>query len=449
MRAIDIIAKKRDGHHLTAEEIDFFVQGFSRGEIPDYQAASLLMAIYLKGMDVQETAHLTMSIAHSGRMLDLSPIAPLVVDKHSSGGVGDKTTLVVAPLVAATGLPVGKISGRGLGFTGGTLDKLESIPGFKADLSADEFIATLRDCGIVVVGQTADMVPADGKFYALRDVTATVSNISLIASSIMSKKIASGANAIVLDVKVGLGAFIHTRKEAMALAHTMVNIGQALGRRVTAVISDMDQPLGRAVGNALELKEAIDTLHGHGPADFLEHCLVIASQMLILAERVRGTQEARKLLLHELDSGHAWRKFHDWIAGQGGDEAFITDPTLLPQATFIEHLSSPRSGYIVGLNAMEVGLATVLIGGGRTRKGDRIDHAVGVVLANKIGDYVKKGEPLLTIHANDEQKLTEAKRRLLDAYSWSDEPVERPLLIHEIISDESQSSKSKIQSSMR
>jgi len=267
MRAIDIIAQKRDGHHLTAEEIDFFVQGFTQGEIPDYQAASLLMAIYLKGMDAQETTYLTMSIARSGRMLDLSPIAPIVVDKHSSGGVGDKTTLVVAPLVAATGLPVGKISGRGLGFTGGTLDKLESIPGFKADLSADEFMATLRDCGIVVIGQTADMVPADGKFYALRDVTATVSNISLIASSIMSKKIAGGANAIVLDVKVGRGAFMHTKEEALALAHTMVDIGKALGRRVAAVISDMNQPLGRAVGNALELKEAIDTLHGHGPAD--------------------------------------------------------------------------------------------------------------------------------------------------------------------------------------
>jgi len=434
MRAIDIIAKKRDGHHLTAEEIDFFVQGFSRGEILDYQAASLLMAIYLKGMETQETTNLTMSIARSGRMLDLLPIAPIVVDKHSSGGVGDKTTLVVAPLVAATGLPVGKISGRGLGFTGGTLDKLESIPGFKADLSADEFIVTLRDCGIVVVGQTADMVPADGKLYALRDVTATVSNISLIASSIMSKKIAGGANAIVLDVKVGRGAFMHTKEEALALAHTMVDIGKALGRRVAAVISDMNQPLGRAVGNALELKEAIDTLHGYGPADFIEHCLIIAGQMLLLANRAPDAQEARKLLLHELDSSRAWHKFRDWIAGQGGDTAYIDDPSLLPQATIVEPLPSPHSGYIAGLDAMEVGLTVALLGGGRARKGDIIDHSVGIVLAKKIGDYVKRGEPLLAIHANDEQKLADAKQRLLDAYSWSEEPVERPPLIHQIIS---------------
>ena len=434
MRAVDIIAKKRDGHRLTAEEIDFFVQGFTQGEIPDYQAASLLMAIYMRGMNGRETADLTMSMARSGKMLDLSSIAPLVVDKHSTGGVGDKTTLVVAPLIAATGLPVGKISGRGLGFSGGTLDKLESIPGFKANLSTGEFMATLRDRGIVVVGQTADMVPADGKFYALRDVTATVSNISLIASSVMSKKIASGANAIVLDVKVGLGAFMHTREEAAALAHTMANIGQALGRRVAAVISNMNQPLGRAVGNALELKEAIATLHGHGPTDFLDHCLAIAGQMLLLADHAPDAQEAHELLLRELDSGRAWRKFRDWIMGQGGDAAFVDDPSLLPQATFIEPLPAPRSGYVAGLDAMEVGLTAALLGGGRAHKGDPIDHAVGVVLAKKIGDHVEKDEPLLTIHANDEQKPTDARRRLLDAFSWSDEPVERPPLIHEIIS---------------
>jgi pyrimidine-nucleoside phosphorylase len=434
MRAVDIIARKRDGHPLTAEEIDFFVQGFTCGEIPDYQAAALLMAIYLKGMNTRETADLTMSMARSGRMLDLSSIAPLVVDKHSSGGVGDKTTLVVAPLVAATGLPVGKISGRGLGFTGGTLDKLESIPDFKADLSAEEFMATLRDCGIVVVGQTADMVPADGKFYALRDVTATVSNISLIASSIMSKKIAGGANAIVLDVKVGRGAFMHTKEEALALAHTMVDIGKALGRRVAAVISDMNQPLGWAVGNALELKEAIATLHGHGPADFLEHSLTVAGQILILANRVPDAQEAHDLLLHQLESNRAWHKFREWIVGQGGDESYIDDPTILPQATIVEPLPSPRSGYVAALDAMEVGLTAALLGGGRARKGDIIDHSVGVVLAKKIGDYVEKGESLLAIHANDEQKLADAKQRLLDAYSWSDEPVERLPLIHQIIS---------------
>jgi pyrimidine-nucleoside phosphorylase len=430
MRAVDIIAKKRDDHPLTAREIDFFVQGFTRGDIPDYQAASLLMAIYLRGMNEQETADLTMSMARSGKLMDLSTIAPLVVDKHSTGGVGDKTTLVVAPLVAATGLPVGKISGRGLGFSGGTLDKLESIPGFKANLSTEEFMATLRDHGIVVVGQTADMVPADGKLYALRDVTATVSNISLIASSIMSKKIAGGANAIVLDVKVGLGAFMHTREEAIALAHAMANIGRALGRRVAAVISNMNQPLGRAVGNALELKEAIATLHGHGPADFLEHCLTIAGQMLLLANRAPDTQEARELLLHELDSGQGWRKFREWIVAQGGDEAYVNNPSLLPQATFIERLPSARSGYVAGLDAMEVGLTAALLGGGRVQKGDSIDRAVGVVLAKKIGDYVECGGPLLTIHANDEEKLSNAKRRLLDAYSWSDTPVQLPPLVH-------------------
>jgi pyrimidine-nucleoside phosphorylase len=436
MRAVDIIARKRDGHPLSSEEINFFVQGFARGEVPDYQATALLMAIYLRGMDVQETADLTMAIARSGRMLDLSSIAPVVVDKHSTGGVGDKTTLVVAPLVASTGLPVAKISGRGLGFSGGTLDKLESIPGFQADLSAGEFLATLGDQGIVVVGQTADMVPADGKFYALRDVTATVSNISLIASSIMSKKIAAGTNAIVLDVKVGLGAFMHTREEALELAHTMVDIGKALGRRVTAVISDMNQPLGRAVGNALELKEAIDTLHGRGPNDFLEHCLTIASQMLVLGERAPDAEEARRLLLHQLDSGRAWHKFRQWIVGQRGDATYVDDPSLLPQATLIEPLPSPRSGYLAGLDARQVGLTAALLGGGRTHKGDRIDHAVGVVLAKKVGDYVNKGGPLLSIHANDEQKLADARRTLLDACSWSDEPVERPPLIHQIISDE-------------
>jgi pyrimidine-nucleoside phosphorylase len=433
MRAVDIIAKKRDGHPLSAKEIDFFVQGFTQGQIPDYQAASLLMAIYTKGMNEQETVDLTMSMARSGKMLDLSHIAPFVVDKHSTGGVGDKTTLVVAPLVAATGLPVGKISGRGLGFSGGTLDKLESIPGFQANLSGEEFMTVLRDHSIVVVGQTADMVPADGKFYALRDVTATVSNISLIASSIMSKKIAGGANAFVLDVKVGLGAFMRTMEEAVALAHAMVSIGRALDRRVAAVISNMNQPLGRAVGNALELKEAILTLHGHGPTDFLEHCLTIASQMLLLADRATEAQQARQLLLRELDSGRAWLRFRDWIVGQRGDETYVDDPALLPQATLVEDMPSSRSGYVAGLDAMEVGLTAGLLGGGRVHKGDPIDHAVGVVLTKKVGDYVKKGEVLLTIHANGEQRLADARRRLLDAYSWSDEPVERPPLVYEII----------------
>jgi len=436
MRAVDIIAKKRDGLPLTKEEIEFFIQGFTRGEIPDYQAAAWLMAVVLRGMDKRETTDLTLAMAHSGQVLDLSSVAPFVVDKHSTGGVGDKTTLALAPMVAATGLPVGKMSGRGLGFSGGTLDKLESIPGFKADLTVEEFLETLARYGLVVAGQTADLAPADGKLYALRDVTATVESLPLIASSIMSKKIAAGANGIVLDVKVGRGAFMKTEEEAIALARTMVEIGRGVGRRVAAVISDMSQPLGRAVGNALEVIEAIETLKGAGPEDFLEHCLVVAAQMLLLAERCRDSQEAREMLLEALNSGRALEKLGDLIEGQKGDRRVIDDPTLLPRARIVEELPSPRAGYVAALDAMEVGLTAMLLGAGRARKGEPIDHAVGIVLHKKIGDTVEKGEPLLTIHANDEQKLADARRRLLDAYTWSDEPVEPPPLIHQIIAGE-------------
>ncbi|HID87424.1 MAG TPA: thymidine phosphorylase, partial [Anaerolineae bacterium] len=330
----------------------------------------------------------------------------------------------------------GKMSGRGLGFSGGTLDKLESIPGFKADLTVEEFLETLARYGLVVAGQTADLAPADGKLYALRDVTATVESLPLIASSIMSKKIAAGANGIVLDVKVGRGAFMKTEEEAIALARTMVEIGRGVGRRVAAVISDMNQPLGRAVGNALEVIEAIETLKGAGPEDFLEHCLVVAAQMLLLAERCRDSQEAREMLLEALNSGRALEKLGDLIEGQKGDRRVIDDPTLLPRARIVEELPSPRAGYVAALDAMEVGLTAMLLGAGRARKGEPIDHAVGIVLHKKIGDTVEKGEPLLTIHANDEQKLADARRRLLDAYTWSNEPVEPPPLIHQIIAGE-------------
>jgi pyrimidine-nucleoside phosphorylase len=434
MRAIDVITRKRDGMALSAEEIDFFVQGFTHDTIPDYQAAAWLMAIVLRGMDRQETIDLTKAMVRSGAQLDLHDVSPYVVDKHSTGGVGDKTTLVVAPLVAAAGAYVGKMSGRGLGFTGGTLDKLESIPGFCSELSIDQFRAQLQSIGIVVIGQSAELAPADGKLYTLRDVTGTVDSLPLIASSIMSKKIAAGADGIVLDVKVGHGAFMKTKKDAQALAALMVDIGRDLGRRVRAVISDMDQPLGCAVGNALELREALDTLHGQGPADFRQHCLTIASQMVLLAGLVEDTQTAIARLEGLLNGGQVLAKFKEWIAAQGGDVAYVDDPSLLPTARHIEEVQAIRSGYVADLDAREIGLTSMLLGGGRAQKGDQIDHAVGIVLKTKIGDRVEAGQPLLIIHANDEAKLWGARQRLLAAYDWSDEPVNPPPLLHEIVS---------------
>ncbi len=433
MRAVDIIARKRDGAALSAEEIDFFVQGFTKGTIPDYQVAAWLMAVVLRGMDRQETIDLTMAIVHSGQQLDLSDVAPFVADKHSTGGVGDKTTLVVAPLAAAAGLYVAKMSGRGLGFTGGTLDKLESIPGFKADLSVDEFRSQLKATGIVVTGQSADLAPADGKLYSLRDVTATVDSLPLIASSIMSKKIAAGTNGIVLDVKVGHGAFMSTEEQALTLASLMVHIGEGMGRRVRAVISDMDQPLGNAVGNTLELREALDTLHGAGPADFRRHCLAIAGQMLLLAGRAPDPGQAAARLEQVLDSGQALAKFRQWITAQGGDSAYVDDPGRLPAASYRREVQAPQAGYVAGVNAREIGLTAMLLGGGRAKKEDQVDHAVGVVLQAKVGDRVEAGQPLFVIHANDEAKLPGARQRLLAAYEWSDQPVNPPSLIHQII----------------
>lgn len=434
MRAVDVIAHKRDGLVLSAEEIDFFVQGFCQGAIPDYQVAAWLMAVLLRGINSQETIDLTMAIVRSGEQLDLQDIASFIVDKHSTGGVGDKTTLVVAPLVAAAGVHVGKISGRGLGFTGGTLDKLEAIPGFRADLSPAEFRRQLDSIGIVVTGQSAKLAPADGKLYALRDVTATVQSPPLISSSIMSKKIAAGANGVVLDVKVGQGAFMKTEQDAVDLADLMVDIGRGVGRKVRAVISDMNQPLGCAVGNTLEVKEALDTLQARGPADFRQHCLVMASQMLLMTGRVRDEAEATERMEQLLDGGQALAKFRAWISAQGGEVAFLDDPERLPPANCIQDVAAPRSGYVAALDAREVGLASMLLGGGRARKSDEIDHAVGVVLHTKIGSRVEEGYPLLTIHANDCAKVAGARQRLLAAYRWSDEPVEPPPLIQRIIS---------------
>jgi pyrimidine-nucleoside phosphorylase len=440
MTATDIIAKKRDGGELSAEEIDFFIRGYTRGDIPDYQAAAWCMAVLLRGMTHHEVTDLTLAIARSGDMLDLHATSPLVVDKHSTGGVGDKTTLVVAPLVASLGLPVGKMSGRGLGFSGGTLDKLESIRGFTVTLSRKQFVDQLAKHGVVVAGQSAELAPADGKLYALRDVTATVESLPLIASSIMGKKIAAGANLIVLDVKVGKGAFMKTESQAEELADLMVAIGRGVGRKVAAIVSDMNQPLGCAVGNALEVREAIETLQGGGPIDFREHCLTVAGMILMLADKVPhagrkidNPDEARGVLLRALDDGSAWHKFVDWIAAQGGDPAVLEAPGLLPSASRVEDLPSPRAGYIAEIDAGQVGLTCVRLGGGREKKGDPIDYAVGIVHHRKVGDRVEKGERLLTIYANDEARLSEARRHLLAAIRWSDEPVTPPPHTHKII----------------
>jgi pyrimidine-nucleoside phosphorylase len=424
MRAVDVIVKKRDGEELTEREIRYFVQGYSQGDIPDYQAAAWLMAIYLRGMTDQETEHLTMAMAHSGDVLDLSDVSPLVVDKHSTGGVGDKVSLVLTPVLAASGLLVGKMSGRGLGFTGGTLDKLESIPGFHSDLTVEEFKDQLRRVGIVLASQTGDLAPADGKLYALRDVTGTISSLPLIVGSVMSKKIAGGADAIVLDVKVGSGAFMKTVDAAVELAEEMVKIGTQLGRRVVALISDMNQPLGRAVGNALEVREAIDTLHGEGPEDFREHCLRVASEMLALVDQAETPEAGRAMAEEAIETGAAWGKFVDLIEAQGGDRSFIESPDRLPSAEIVEPLPAPSDGYLHKVNAAEVGLAIVDLGGGRTKKGEAIDHAVGVVTHKKVGDLVAAGEPLLTIHANDPQKLSEARERLKAAYTVGPESVD-------------------------
>jgi len=433
MRAVEIIEKKRDGYELSPEEIRFFVEGFTRGEIPDYQAAAFLMAVYFRGMTPRETADLTLAMAYSGRVLDLHDVAPVVVDKHSTGGVGDKVSLVVVPLVAAAGLPVGKMSGRGLSFTGGTIDKLESIRGFRVELTVEEFREQLRRVGAVLCGQSADLAPADGKFYALRDVTGTVPSIPLIAASIMSKKIAAGADAIVLDVKVGNGAFMKTLEDARALAQRMVDIGSALGRRVVAVISDMNQPLGEAVGNALEVKEAIATLRSDGPQDFREHCLTIAAYMLYLGGRAGSVAEGRRLAEETLSSGAAWEKFRALVAAQGGDVEQIEEPERLPRARLIREIPAPADGYIAEMRAYEVGMAAVALGAGRTKKGEPIDPAVGILVHRKVGDPVRRGEPLFTVHANAEERLAEAEAWLSRAVRIREAPVPPLPHIHETI----------------
>lgn len=436
MRAVDIIIKKRDQGELTREEINFFVEGFTRGDIPDYQVSAWAMAVLLNGMSDQETTDLTLAMANSGELLDLTGVVPITVDKHSTGGVGDKTTLVVEPLVAACGLAVGKMSGRGLGFSGGTLDKLDSIPGFRSDLTQKEFISQLGREGLVLAGQSADLAPADGKLYSLRDVTGTVQSIPLIASSIMSKKIAAGAQAIVLDVKVGQGAFMRSLDEARTLARLMVSIARLSGRKATALLSDMNQPLGYAVGNALEVREAIDTLHGGGPEDFIEHCLVVASHLLGLGGKAESLGEARQMAEAALVDGRAWQKLLTLVRAQGGDTGVLEHPERLPQAPLIETVTAPQNGFLSEINAREVGETSVELGAGRARKEDKIDHAVGIVLHRKVGDRVEQGQPLFTLHANDRQKLEAARTRLLAAHLWSTAPVKPLPLFYDVITDQ-------------
>src|SRR5512135_830250 len=434
MRVIDIIEKKRDGGELTKDEIEFFVQGYARGAIPDYQAAAWCMAVFLRGMTARETADLTLAMAHSGDVLDLHDVAPLVVDKHSSGGVGDKVSLVVVPLVAASGLPVGKMSGRGLSFSGGTLDKLESIAGYRVDLSEAEFRQQLKDHGIVLSGQSKDLAPADGKLYALRDVSGSVPSLPLIASSIMSKKIAAGADAIVLDVKCGSGAFMKTPEEARVLAQTMVDIGKNLKRKVIALIGDMDQPLGHAIGNALEVKEAIDTLHGHGPADFTEHCLVVAAHMLHVGQKVQSVEEGRALAERLLADGSGYRKFLELVQAQGGDGEMVDRPERLPHASIVRAVKADRTGHVHRINALEVGLTSVDLGAGRAKKGDPIDYAVGILLHVKVADRVEAGQVVFTIHANDQDKALAAEERLRYAITIGDEAVKPLPLFYGIVS---------------
>jgi pyrimidine-nucleoside phosphorylase len=431
MRIVDLITKKRDGGELTRGEIEFFIRGYANGGVPDYQAAAFCMAVFFRGMTPQETTCLTEAMAFSGETLDLHDVAPFIVDKHSSGGVGDKTTLVVGPMVASLGVPVGKMSGRGLSFSGGTLDKLEAIPGYNSHLSPGQFRRQLREVGVVVAGQTHELAPADGKLYALRDVTGTVPSLPLIASSIMSKKIAAGADAIVLDVKVGKGAFMETLPAAVELAELMAQIGHGLGRKVTALIGDMSQPLGLAVGNALEVAEAIETLHGRGPADFRQHCVDVATEMLLIV----GFLEARAKAAATLDDGAAWAKFRQWIAAQGGDLTCVDDPSRLARASIIRPLLARRAGYVAKVDAREIGYTVVDLGGGRARKGDPVDPAVGVVLEarGKVGGQAAAGEPLLWVHARDEASYEAALARLAAAYTFSDTPVLAPPVIHRVI----------------
>ncbi|MDO7906652.1 pyrimidine-nucleoside phosphorylase [Paenibacillus sp. JX-17] len=433
MRMVDLIAKKRDGRELSAEEIQFMVQGYTEGSIPDYQMSAFAMAVFFKDMTERERADLTMAMVHSGDTIDLSAIEGVKVDKHSTGGVGDTTTLVLAPLVAALDIPVAKMSGRGLGHTGGTIDKLEAVPGFHVEITKEEFVERVNTSRIAVIGQSGNLTPADKKLYALRDVTATVDAVPLIASSIMSKKIAAGSDAIVLDVKTGAGAFMKTVDDAKELAHAMVSIGNNVGRRTMAVISDMSQPLGLAIGNALEIQEAIDTLRGKGPKDLEELCLALGRQMVYLAGKAKSLEDAEEMLQEVIRNGKALAKFKEFLASQGGDASVVDQPERLPQAAYRIELPAKQDGYVAAMAADEIGTAAMMLGAGRATKEDEIDLAVGLMLNKKVGDLVRAGESLLTIHANRED-VQDIMDMLYASITIADQ-AEAPVLIYDIVTE--------------
>lgn len=435
MRMYDLIMKKRNGGNLSQEEIEYMIAEYTSGRIPDYQMSAMMMAVYFQGMSAQETTALTMAMAHSGDMMDLSAIEGIKVDKHSTGGVGDKTSIALTPMVAACGVKIAKMSGRGLGHTGGTIDKLESFKGFTTGITAGHFVRQVNEIGVSIMGQTADIAPADKKLYALRDVTATVDNMSLIASSIMSKKLASGADAIVLDVKTGSGAFMKSEKDSFALAREMVTLGNMAGRKTIAIISDMDQPLGRAVGNALEVEEAIATLRGEGPEDFTKLCMTLGTYMLIAGGVASDEKDAEKRLQSVIENGSALKKLAEFVQAQGGDAKAVYDTTLLPKASVIEEIASVQSGYIEKIDCDEIGICSLILGGGRETKESEIDLSVGLILNKKVGDRVASGEPLAVIYANDRAKLTAAKERFMKAYHFTDKPVQRAQLIRGVVQE--------------
>ena len=433
MRMYDLIMKKRNGGSLSRMEIDFMIKDYTAGMIPDYQMSAMMMAIYFKGMNEEETLYLTEAMAKSGDMLELTSITGVKVDKHSTGGVGDKTSLALTPMVAACGVKVAKMSGRGLGHTGGTIDKLESFPGFSTEISIEKFINNVNQTGIAIMGQTKELAPADKMLYALRDVTATVDNMSLIASSIMSKKLAAGADAIVLDVKTGSGAFMKEEVDSFALAQEMVRIGNNAGRRTVALVTDMDQPLGYAIGNALEVKEAIETLRGNGPADFVELCIALGTQMVLAGGLAEDAKQAEEKIRKTIEDGSALQKMAEFITAQGGDGDYVYHPERLPKASLIEAVLAPEAGYIERITCDEVGICSLILGGGRETKESVIDLAVGIVLEKKVGDFVNKGDVLAYIHGNEEGKIAQAKERLCQSYAFSAAEVKRPTLIKGIV----------------
>lgn len=433
MQAVELIRKKRDGHTLTTDEINWFIAEYMRERIPDYQMSSWLMAVYWRGMDAREISDLTMAMAHSGEELHVRDVISPVVDKHSTGGVGDKVTLAVAPLVAACGVAVGKMTGRGLGHTGGTVDKLESVTGFRATLSREEFMGILAQHSLVLAGQSHDLAPADGRMYALRDVTGTIESIPLIAASIMSKKLAIGASHLLLDVKVGSGAFMKTVEQARQLAETMVAIGQLAGLHAVAAITLMDQPLGHAIGNALEMAEAIAILHGNGPKDVSDLCYHEAAELLVMTGSAGNFSEAESRVEHAVHSGAAVAKLAEVIAAQGGNAQQIEQPQLLPAAPVRSMLVAPRSGYIAGIQSEQIGLVSMQLGAGRFKKGEQIDHRTGLVLQAKVGEYRRAGEPLVEIHARTDAEANSVREPLLACYSWSDAPVTVSPLIYDTI----------------